>query len=946
LPIRSTRPPPSFAIHTNYRAIVDVSAGGGYGTLYGPNVLADGTMTMGEGKIAGTECLAYADDGSGRQNATLMVQIPERFDPSAPCIVTGPSSGSRGIYGAIGTSGEWGLKNGCAVAYTDKGTGTGAHDLKNDSVNLIDGVRESADFAERRANFRARISDTERTAFNADTPDRFAFKHAHSEQNPEADWDVNVLQATLFAFLELNRRYPKLIYPANTIVIGSSVSNGGAASLRAAEVDPFGLIDGVAVSEPNVNPPPGAPFSIAQGDRPLSTQAGKSLYDYVTHINIFQGCANLSPPDAPLNSLPAALAENRCTALHAHGLVTSGTIAEQAREAQAIINRYGILREQNVVQPALWTLFVPQAIAVTYGNAYVSARVQDNLCDYSFGAADVAGNPIVISGNAEAILFGISSGIPPTGGVNVINNASLGGPRQNTLSVSPAGVPEQNLGGALCLRALWTGSDPVTGDPPSGASLEAHRRLHHGIADILATADLNGTPAIIVQGRADGVIHPNHAGRAYYARNRQIKAEQSRLRYIEVTMYRARFFGHKAALCGLVRGDGCGHPVPPCFGGASVAVLFQEPVLVVAIEVRPDGGADLLDVLEDTSENDLLLQRADEALGDAVGFRLTDESEAGRHAEEPQLVLEVLGHEGAAVIVTQQHLARGIRADGSEHLADGQRQRLSGGVTVSMFGDVPAEALGVPVLGDDEQRDVAVVHRRDDGAVGAPHDVRRIGGDRAAVVVRRTGRAPMRGEQAVLAHDPQHAGPADPDAVDHPQPGPHLAVALAGPRRARQVPANGGEQVGVAERRFRAASTGRSLGRPSLLAPGVVKRGSRHAPDRAHTAHPVNVPGRRRGRGGHQRDLLRAKGPGFSSRARNSSFSMLNSPMRRCASASSRSFGSSSRSRSPASIPASPRCRHSSNFHTGTASRRDKSSTGSPCISRSTTSRLRERLHR
>ena len=175
------------------------------------------------------------------------------------------------------------------------------------------------------------------------------------------------------------------------------------------------------------------------------------------------------------------------------------------------------------------------------------------------------------------------------------------------------------------------------------------------------------------------------------------------------SVYRTRFFGHKAALCGLLRGDRCGHPVPPCFGGASVAVLFQEPVLVVAIEVRPDGGADLLDVLEDASENDLLLQRADEALGDAVGFRLTDESEAGRHAEEPQLVLEVLGHERAAVVVTQQHPARGIRADGSEDLADGQRQRLSGGVTVAVLGDMPAEALGVPVLGDDEQRDVAVL---------------------------------------------------------------------------------------------------------------------------------------------------------------------------------------------------------------------------------------------
>src|SRR5512132_2071185 len=125
----------------------------------------------------------------------------------------------------------------------------------------------------------------------------------------------------------------------------------------------------------------------------------------------------------------------------------------------------------------------------------------------------------------------------------------------------------------------------------------------------------------------------------------------------------------------------------------------------------------------------------------------------------------------AAVVVTQQHPARGVGADGCEDLADGQRQRLGGGVTVAVLGDVPAETLGVPVFGDDEQRDVDVLDRRYDGAVGAPHDVRCIGGDRAVVVVGRTGPPSMRGEQPVLAHDPQHAGPADPDAVDHPQPG-------------------------------------------------------------------------------------------------------------------------------------------------------------------------------
>ena len=132
------------AIWTNYRAVMDIDAKGGYGTLYGPNVSPEGTVTNAEGKIAGTETIAYADDGSGRQNVTLMVQVPDSFNPQRPCIITGGSSGSRGVYGAIGTSGEWGLKHGCAVAYHDKGTGNGFHDLQSNRVTLIDGTLADA----------------------------------------------------------------------------------------------------------------------------------------------------------------------------------------------------------------------------------------------------------------------------------------------------------------------------------------------------------------------------------------------------------------------------------------------------------------------------------------------------------------------------------------------------------------------------------------------------------------------------------------------------------------------------------------------------------------------------------------------------------------------------------------------------------------------------------
>ena len=54
------------AIYNNYRALIDPTPGGGYGTLYGPNVKADGTVTASEGLIAGDEYIAYEKGGDGR----------------------------------------------------------------------------------------------------------------------------------------------------------------------------------------------------------------------------------------------------------------------------------------------------------------------------------------------------------------------------------------------------------------------------------------------------------------------------------------------------------------------------------------------------------------------------------------------------------------------------------------------------------------------------------------------------------------------------------------------------------------------------------------------------------------------------------------------------------------------------------------------------------------
>src|SRR3977135_4228354 len=233
------------AIYNNYRALIDPTPGGGYGTLYGPNVTANGTVTSGEGLIAGDEYLAFEKDGDGRPNVTMMVQVPDSFDPTNSGIVTARSSGAGGVYGAIATAGEWGLKHGCAVAYTDKGTGTGAHNLQINTADLIRGERADAAAAGDNSNFTAAPSPSQRAAFNAATPNRFAFKHAHSQQNPEKDWGENVLRSIRFAFKVLNDKLPHSggeSSKRNTIVIASSVSNGGGAPGRAGGEDEDHLI--------------------------------------------------------------------------------------------------------------------------------------------------------------------------------------------------------------------------------------------------------------------------------------------------------------------------------------------------------------------------------------------------------------------------------------------------------------------------------------------------------------------------------------------------------------------------------------------------------------------------------------------------------------------------------------------------------------------------------
>ena len=74
-------------------------------------------------------------------------------------------------------------------------------------VNRIDGRWTDAAVAGKDSLFTADLTAAERTAFNVATPNRVAYKHAHSEQNPERDWGKNTLQAVVFAFYVLNEQF-------------------------------------------------------------------------------------------------------------------------------------------------------------------------------------------------------------------------------------------------------------------------------------------------------------------------------------------------------------------------------------------------------------------------------------------------------------------------------------------------------------------------------------------------------------------------------------------------------------------------------------------------------------------------------------------------------------------------------------------------------------------
>lgn len=537
------------AVYNQFHALADLTAGGGYGTLYSKAV-----------KIPGTEYLAFADNGSGRENVSMLVQIPDSFNVSNPCVLVIPAPELRGVYGAMPTA-EWGLRRGCAIAATDKGAGAGVEYVDSSESMSLEGLIALSD-ATKSSQMSTGLDSNTRKNFSLKTPGRYGIKFAHSQQNPEKNWGRSVLDATKLAFYLLNEKYganadigtrkTRVIKPEQTLVIVAGDGEGGSAALAAVEQDQLKLVDGVVALQPQAQMAGNNSVALAQGGRAVAVQ-GKQTLDYLSYANLYQPCAGLLSNSAPgAQLLDTTLATNRCTSLRQKGLLTADTLAGQIAESVQKLRDYGWLADSDELHAASF-IFKTAGATNAYANSYGKFDVAKNLCDLSYGATDANGSPQLSAGMSQRLsLFADTNGAPPVGMIDLIYNTAA---NSNTavVSVDKDANNQYNLGlswkkaispstgrvdyafdSAYCLRRLAIGKDPVSGAALSDDEQKLADAIKAGLGEVGLSASLQGRPAIVIHGRADSVFPVNHSARPYVARSLAVQGVSNQLRYYEV----------------------------------------------------------------------------------------------------------------------------------------------------------------------------------------------------------------------------------------------------------------------------------------------------------------------------------------------------------------------------------------------------------------------------
>jgi hydroxybutyrate-dimer hydrolase len=104
---------------------------------------------------------------------------------------------------------------------------------------------------------------------------------------------------------------------------------------------------------------------------------------------------------------------------------------------------------------------------------------------------------------------------------------------ERTALLDDQGGGDRSVGAALAFRSLVTGITYPRQNAIAAQWVDAGR-MAAGINAVRASGNLNGRPAIVVQGRRDALLPPNHTSRAYFGLNKTVEQGNSRLSYIEV----------------------------------------------------------------------------------------------------------------------------------------------------------------------------------------------------------------------------------------------------------------------------------------------------------------------------------------------------------------------------------------------------------------------------
>jgi hydroxybutyrate-dimer hydrolase len=249
----------------------------------------------------------------------------------------------------------------------------------------------------------------------------------------------------------------------------------------------------------------GAPVSIRMGDRAPFEGEPLALYDSLLLHYRLQPAAVLAPSEATaMTAVPEAMRaglEAWAAGLADRGFVRGTTPAERAHDARRRLEEAGVVGAALDGGIANVAFGVWPALGTAYGSAYARTGPEAAPCGDSYAAVDAGFAARAMTPEELARLAADSSGIPPTGGVQIVDHtgrfASFGSP-----------------GHLACLEKLGDGA------------------ARAGIEELGLTGGVGNVPVIVLHGRLDALIPVNFSSRAWYARH--LGAGGATARYYEI----------------------------------------------------------------------------------------------------------------------------------------------------------------------------------------------------------------------------------------------------------------------------------------------------------------------------------------------------------------------------------------------------------------------------